>query len=149
MKRGFHLWKLKPRSSQSSGCTHIHQTSRRSLNKRLPESNCFLGQERNADGGIHATRDHSNVRSLLRNNEKLCRAIQNKRHGMLTTSVVLLHDNAHPYTAAHTQALLKHFKWEFFDHPLYSPDLTPSNYHLFTYLRKWLRSQRFNNNELM
>jgi hypothetical protein len=24
-------------------------------------SNCFLGQERSADGGIHTTRDHSNV----------------------------------------------------------------------------------------
>jgi hypothetical protein len=26
--------------------------------------NCLLGQERNADGGIHATRDHNNVRSV-------------------------------------------------------------------------------------
>jgi Fe2+ transport system protein B len=36
--------------------------------------------------------------------EKLHRAIQNKRHGMLTSCllVVLLHDNAHPHTAAHT-----------------------------------------------
>jgi hypothetical protein len=43
--------------------------------------------------------------------------------------------------------LLEHFNWELFDHPPYSPDLTPSNYHLFTYAKKWLRSQRFNNNE--
>jgi hypothetical protein len=28
MKPGFHLWMLEPKSSQSSGCTHIHQTSR-------------------------------------------------------------------------------------------------------------------------
>jgi hypothetical protein len=34
-----------------------------------------------------------------------------------------------------------------FNHPPYSPDLAPSNYHLFTYLKNWLRSQRFNNNE--
>jgi hypothetical protein len=27
---------LKPKSSQSSGCTHIHETNRKSLNKRLP-----------------------------------------------------------------------------------------------------------------
>jgi hypothetical protein len=25
--------------------------------------NCFLGQERSADGGIHATKDHNNVAS--------------------------------------------------------------------------------------
>jgi hypothetical protein len=28
--------------------------------------------------------------------KELCGAIQNKRHGMLTSGVVLLHDNAHP-----------------------------------------------------
>jgi hypothetical protein len=34
-----------------------------------------------------------------------------------------------------------------FDHPPYSPDLAPSDCHLFTYLKNWLRSQHFNNNE--
>jgi hypothetical protein len=34
-----------------------------------------------------------------------------------------------------------------FDHPPYSPDLSPSDYHLVTYLKNWLRSQRFSNNE--
>jgi hypothetical protein len=31
--------------------------------------------------------------------KKLCRAIENKRRGMLTSGVVLLHDNARPHTA--------------------------------------------------
>jgi hypothetical protein len=44
------------------------------------EGNCFLGQETSSDGGIHATRDHNNIRSVLRNTKKkLRRAIQNKR----------------------------------------------------------------------
>jgi hypothetical protein len=55
--------------------------------------NRFLGQERSAGDGIHATRNHNNVRNLLRNNKKLNRVIHNKRLGMLTYSVVLLHDN--------------------------------------------------------
>jgi histone-lysine N-methyltransferase SETMAR len=66
---------------------------------------------------------------------------------MLTSGVVLLHDNACPHTAAHTRALLEHFNLELFDHSSCSPDLAPSNYHLFTYLKNWLRSQRFKNNE--
>jgi hypothetical protein len=41
--------------------------------------------------------------------KKLHRAIQNTRHGMLTFGVPLLHDNAHPHTAACTRALLEHF----------------------------------------
>jgi histone-lysine N-methyltransferase SETMAR len=62
---------------------------------------------------------------------------------------VLLHDNAHLHTAACTQALLKHSNWELFDNPPYSPDLAPSDYYLFTYLKKWLQSQCFNNNEML
>jgi hypothetical protein len=34
-----------------------------------------------------------------------------------------------------------------FDHPPYSPDLAPSNYHLFIYLKNWLGLQCFNNEE--
>jgi hypothetical protein len=68
---------------------------------------------------------------------------------MMTYSVVLLHDNARLHTDARIRALLDHFNWELFDHPPYSPDLAPTDYHLFTCLKNWLRSQCFNNNELM
>jgi hypothetical protein len=67
--------------------------------------NCFLGQERSAGGGINATRDHNNVRSVMRNTEKkLHRTIRNKRRGMLTYGVlvVLLHEDARPHAAIPT-----------------------------------------------
>jgi hypothetical protein len=73
------------------------------------DGNCFLGHERSADHGIHATRDHNNVISVLQNSKKLWRAIQNKWCGMLTYRVMLLHDNVCLITAACTQALLEHF----------------------------------------
>jgi transposase len=79
--------------------------------------------------------------------KKLRRAIQSKGCGMLTYGVVLVHDNASRHTAARTRALLEHFYWELFDHPPYCPDLAPSDYHLFTYLKNWLGSQHFNSNE--
>jgi hypothetical protein len=59
--------------------------------------------------------------------------------------VVLLHDNAHLHTAASIRVLLDHFNWELFDHRPYTPDLTPSDYHLFIYLKNWLGSQNFSN----
>jgi hypothetical protein len=66
---------LKPKSSPSSGCTHIHQTSQKSLNKCcLPAGKLMvtsLGQEKSADVGIHATRDHNNVTSVLQNTKKI------------------------------------------------------------------------------
>jgi transposase len=66
---------------------------------------------------------------------------------MLTSGGVLFQHNARPHTAACTRALLEHFYWELFERPSYSPDLAPSNYHLFIYLRSWLGSQCFNSNE--
>jgi transposase len=68
---------------------------------------------------------------------------------MLTSSVVLFPDNAHPHTDARSRALLEYFNWELFDHPPYSPDLPPSDYHLFTHLKNWLGSWCFNNDEQM
>jgi hypothetical protein len=45
---------------------------------------------------------------------------------------------------------LEHFNQELSDHCPYGSDLTLNDYHLFTYLKTWLESQRFNNNsELM
>jgi histone-lysine N-methyltransferase SETMAR len=75
------------------------------------------------------------------------RAIQSKKRAMLTSGVVLLHDNASPHATARNRALLQHFNWELFDHPPYSPDLAPSAYDLLTNLKNWLRSESFNNNE--
>jgi transposase len=68
---------------------------------------------------------------------------------MLTDGVLLLHDNARPHTAAPTRSLLEHLNWEMFDHPPYSSDLFPSDCHLFTYLKNWLRSQIFSSKEEM
>ena len=69
---------------------------------------------------------------------------------MLTEGVVLLHDNARPHTVACTNALIKLFNWEIFDHPPYSPDLAQGDYHLFTNMKVWLATQHFHTNkELM
>jgi hypothetical protein len=136
---------LKPRNSQSRGCTHSPNKPKKFKQTFARKLMATVLWDRK--GGIHATRDHNNVRGVLRNTKKLHRAIQNKRHGMLTYSVVLLHDSTCLHTAACTQPLLQHFSREFFDHPSYSPNLAPINYHLFTYLKNWLRSQHFNNNE--
>jgi histone-lysine N-methyltransferase SETMAR len=79
--------------------------------------------------------------------KKMRGGLPNKRRAMLTSSIVIFHDTARPHTAARTRALLEHFNWVLSDHPPYSLDLALSDYQLFTYLKNWLRSQRFNNNE--
>jgi hypothetical protein len=77
---------------------------------------------------------------------------RNKRRGVLTSGVELLHDNARPHTAAHTQALIQKFYWDLLYHPPYSPDLAPSDFHLFSRMKVWLGTQRLRvkmNEELM
>jgi len=60
--------------------------------------------------------------------KKLRCAIQNKRRGMLSQGVVMIHDNARPHTGTATQNLITTFGWEQFDHPPYSPDLASSDF---------------------
>jgi histone-lysine N-methyltransferase SETMAR len=128
---------LKQKSSQSSGCTHIHQTS-----KNAGKLMATVFWDRKGLLMVEFMQRGTTILSeVYCNTKKLHRVINNKRCGMLTSSVVLLHANARPYTAARTLATMNHFKQELCDYPPYGLDLTPSYYHLFTYLKNWLRSQ--------
>jgi transposase len=116
------------------------------------DGNCFLEQE----GAIivEFMQQGTTITSEMyctRNTENLRSAVHKKSRGMLTYGAVLLHDNVHQHRsmAARTRALLENLNWELLDRPHYSPDLTPSDYHLFTHLKNWFGSQRFSKNEEM
>ncbi|KAJ4442404.1 hypothetical protein ANN_03990 [Periplaneta americana] len=67
--------------------------------------------------------------------------IKNKERGMLTDGVVLFM-TARPHTARDTQNLISKSGWEQIDHSPYSPDLAPSDFHLFLHHKKFLCGQR-------
>jgi histone-lysine N-methyltransferase SETMAR len=66
-----------------------------------------------------------------------------ERSSVLNRGVVMLHYNASPHTAAATQDLNATLGWEQFDHPPYSPDLAPSDFHVFLHLKTFLGDWRF------
>jgi len=59
---------------------------------------------------------------------------------VVTKGVLFLHDNAPAHRALATQNYLG---FQCLDHPLYSPDLVPSDYHLFPGLKKQLKCRHF------
>lgn len=75
--------------------------------------------------------------------EKLRQKIKDKRRGMLGRGVMLLQDNARPHTAATATATASKCGYEILPHPAYSPDLAPSDYYLFSNLKKDKRGIKF------
>jgi histone-lysine N-methyltransferase SETMAR len=61
--------------------------------------------------------------------------------------ILLHHDNAPAHTAAQTLDFLHDEGVQLVTHPLYSPDLAPSDFYLFPELKKHLRGKRYSSAE--
>lgn len=73
--------------------------------------------------------------------------ITEKRPALLKKKIILHHDNAPAHRCALTKAKLKELHYKLLEHPPYSPDLAPSDFHLFPNLKKYLRGKRFSSND--
>lgn len=82
---------------------------------------------------------------LLKNH--LRPAIKSKRRGLLSSGVLLQHDNARPHTARTTVATITDLHFECLPHPPYSPDLAPSDFHMFGPLKEAMGGKRFRSEE--
>jgi len=63
--------------------------------------------------------------------------------GKVTKGFLFLHDNAPAYRALETQKKLAYLGFQSLNHPPYSPDLGPSDYHLFPGLKKTIERSPF------
>ncbi|XP_035742750.1 histone-lysine N-methyltransferase SETMAR-like [Vespa mandarinia] len=73
---------------------------------------------------------------------KIIRPSLVNRHGP-----ILLHDNARSQTSYKTIAKFNELKYEIFQHPPYSPDLSPIDFHLFKHLELFLRAKQYENED--
>jgi len=74
-------------------------------------------------------------------------AIRSKRRGILSKRLLLLHDNARPHTAAHAVDTLFDLKTGVLKHTPYSPELAPSDFHLFGPMKEHFRGHKFADDE--
>jgi len=75
--------------------------------------------------------------------EQLKDIVKEKRRGKVTEGVLFLHANARSHQALATHKKLAYLGFQSLDHPPYSPDLAPSDYHLFPGLKKTIESSPF------
>ena len=68
---------------------------------------------------------------------------EKRRAREVTKGFFLLHDNAPAHRALATQKKLAYLGFQCLDHPHHSPDLAPSDYHLFPGLKKQLKGRHF------
>ncbi|KAG5321377.1 MOS1T transposase, partial [Pseudoatta argentina] len=80
---------------------------------------------------------------------RFSRALKEKRplYAQRHDKVILLHDNARPHVAKPVKTYLETLKWEVLPHPLYSPDIAPSDFHLFRSMAHGLADRRFHSYE--
>ena len=69
--------------------------------------------------------------------------LKEKRHGNITKWLLFLLENNPPHRALATQKTQTYLGFQCPDHPPYSPDLGPSDYHLFPGLKKQLNGHHF------
>ena len=66
-----------------------------------------------------------------------------RRRGVDPVTVRYLQDNARPHIAKITQQKIEEIGWHVLPHPPYSPDLAPSDYHLFRSMQHSLAHKKF------
>jgi hypothetical protein len=88
---------------------------------------------------------NSTMNADLKNH--LLPAIKSKRSGLLSTDILLQHDNAQPHTAGSPVATIQNLACECLPHPLYSPDLAPRDFHIFGPLKEVMGGKSFRSNE--
>jgi [histone H3]-lysine36 N-dimethyltransferase SETMAR len=57
--------------------------------------------------------------------------------------VLILQDNARPHVSKETRQKMEQLKWELLPHPPYSPDIAPSDFHLFQSLSHHLANKHY------
>ncbi|GFR65096.1 histone-lysine N-methyltransferase SETMAR [Elysia marginata] len=88
---------------------------------------------------------HSTTRRCCKTNSDL--SFERNDPGCWGSDILFQHDNAPVHTARAVTDVLAGYKRELLEHPRYSPDLAPCDFHLFPKMKEHIRAQRFETEE--
>ena len=107
------------------------------------DGHSILGRKRRYYVGFFTQEKYNNWSVLC----KLVTAIREKRRGKLSKGVLLQQDNARIHTCKVAMDAVDRNGYELIPHPAYSPDQAPSDFFLFTNLKKDIRGLHFRSDE--
>ncbi|CAK9818215.1 Histone-lysine N-methyltransferase SETMAR [Anthophora quadrimaculata] len=81
--------------------------------------------------------------------DKVHEILKTKRSDRPKRKPLFLQDNARPHKAQETMKKIKDLGWKIIDHPPYSPDLAPSDFFLFSNLKRFLRGRSYETTDTM
>ena len=79
--------------------------------------------------------------------KRLRARIRRVRPNLSVDNVLFQHDNSRPHTSIRARETIASFVWTFLTHPPHSPDLAPSDYHLFGPMKKGLSDKHYVSDE--
>ena len=88
-----------------------------------------------------------NLHVYINTSKKLNARIRRVRSALEMSKVLLQHDNTRPHTSLKTCEVIRSFGWTTISHPPYSPDLAPSDFHLFEPLKESVSGRHFSSDE--
>ena len=147
MKFGSIIMTLRTKGSPWNTAIRIHLSRKNSKHRPWLESSCWLffwNPERVVLADFLEIETTINSESYIETLTALKRTID--RTG-IRNETHLQHDNARPHTSVATRDPIQRLDFSVLSHPPHSPDLAPSDFHLFQKLKEHLKGQRFSCNE--
>jgi len=145
IKPGYITMTRRQSNNQWSGGIAAHPSPKNSECKNPLEKSSprFFGIKAASSSLIIFQRAKESTRSITYSAGAIKGILKGKRCGMFTMVVLFLHDNIPAHQSLATQKKLAYLGFYCLDHPLYSPNLAPSDCHLFPGLKKQLKGRHF------
>ena len=114
---------------------------------RKGHGDCVLGLSWNCHAEFLGAWKKLSVGSIMLMSWRFRDELKARRRGKLSKGILLLQDNAPAHTSHVAVAAAARYGFQLLPHPLYSPDLAPSDFFLFQSMKESLRGRHFGSNE--